>query len=102
MTTILLLTISDIFMTIAWYGHLKYRQSPRLAHPPKEPLPQGCLSDISGPEFSAIVGVFLGIFDNYFAKCPEHDGQRGILFPRMSWSRRRVPSGRPESKQLIA
>jgi uncharacterized protein (DUF486 family) len=25
MTTILLLTISNIFMTFAWYGHLKYR-----------------------------------------------------------------------------
>jgi uncharacterized protein (DUF486 family) len=28
MTTIVLLTISNIFMTFAWYGHLKYRQSP--------------------------------------------------------------------------
>jgi uncharacterized protein (DUF486 family) len=28
MTTIVLLTISNIFMTIAWYGHLKYRSSP--------------------------------------------------------------------------
>jgi len=28
MTTIILLTISNIFMTFAWYGHLKYRQSP--------------------------------------------------------------------------
>src|SRR5438552_11049384 len=28
MTTILLLTISNIFMTSAWYGHLKYRQAP--------------------------------------------------------------------------
>ena len=28
MTTILLLTLSNIFMTIAWYGHLKYRQAP--------------------------------------------------------------------------
>jgi hypothetical protein len=28
MTTIILLTISNIFMTIAWYGHLKYRSSP--------------------------------------------------------------------------
>jgi uncharacterized protein (DUF486 family) len=28
MTTIVLLTISNIFMTIAWYGHLKYRQAP--------------------------------------------------------------------------
>lgn len=27
MTTILLLTISNIFMTFAWYGHLKYRQT---------------------------------------------------------------------------
>ena len=28
MHTILLLTISNIFMTIAWYGHLKYKNSP--------------------------------------------------------------------------
>ncbi len=28
MTTILLLTISNIFMTFAWYGHLKYKSSP--------------------------------------------------------------------------
>ena len=28
MMTILLLTISNIFMTIAWYGHLKYKSSP--------------------------------------------------------------------------
>src|SRR5215472_7071771 len=28
MTTVLLLTISNVFMTFAWYGHLKYRQSP--------------------------------------------------------------------------
>src|ERR1035441_5774743 len=28
MTTIFLLTISNIFMTIAWYGHLKYKNSP--------------------------------------------------------------------------
>jgi uncharacterized protein (DUF486 family) len=28
MKTVLLLTISNIFMTIAWYGHLKYKQSP--------------------------------------------------------------------------
>ncbi|HET7443009.1 MAG TPA: DMT family protein [Terriglobales bacterium] len=27
MTTILLLTISNIFMTFAWYGHLKYRHA---------------------------------------------------------------------------
>jgi uncharacterized protein (DUF486 family) len=26
MWTIILLTISNIFMTFAWYGHLKYRQ----------------------------------------------------------------------------
>jgi uncharacterized protein (DUF486 family) len=26
MRTILLLTISNIFMTFAWYGHLKYRK----------------------------------------------------------------------------
>jgi uncharacterized protein len=28
MTTILLLTLSNIFMTFAWYGHLKYRDVP--------------------------------------------------------------------------
>ena len=28
MATIVLLTISNIFMTIAWYGHLKFRSSP--------------------------------------------------------------------------
>jgi len=28
MRTILLLTFSNIFMTIAWYGHLKYKNSP--------------------------------------------------------------------------
>jgi uncharacterized protein len=28
MWTIILLTISNIFMTFAWYGHLKYRSSP--------------------------------------------------------------------------
>ena len=28
MQTILLLTVSNIFMTIAWYGHLKYKASP--------------------------------------------------------------------------
>ena len=28
MTTIVLLTISNIFMTFAWYGHLKYRSTP--------------------------------------------------------------------------
>lgn len=28
MATILLLTISNIFMTFAWYGHLKFRQTP--------------------------------------------------------------------------
>lgn len=30
MKTIILLTISNIFMTIAWYGHLKYKSSPLL------------------------------------------------------------------------
>ncbi len=29
--TILLLTISNTFMTIAWYGHLKYKQAPLFA-----------------------------------------------------------------------
>ena len=28
MQTVLLLTVSNIFMTIAWYGHLKYKDSP--------------------------------------------------------------------------
>lgn len=28
MQTILLLTLSNVFMTIAWYGHLKHRESP--------------------------------------------------------------------------
>ena len=28
MRTILLLTCSNIFMTFAWYGHLKYRHTP--------------------------------------------------------------------------
>ena len=28
METILLLTVSNVFMTFAWYGHLKYRSSP--------------------------------------------------------------------------
>jgi len=30
MRTILLLTVSNIFMTFAWYGHLKYRDKPLL------------------------------------------------------------------------
>jgi hypothetical protein len=30
MTTILLLFISNIFMTFAWYGHLKHRSAPLL------------------------------------------------------------------------
>lgn len=28
MKTVLLLTISNVFMTFAWYGHLKYKNSP--------------------------------------------------------------------------
>jgi uncharacterized protein (DUF486 family) len=28
MQTVLLLTISNIFMTIAWYGHLRHKDSP--------------------------------------------------------------------------
>jgi uncharacterized protein (DUF486 family) len=28
MTTVMLLTVSNIFMTIAWYGHLKYKEAP--------------------------------------------------------------------------
>lgn len=30
MRTIILLTISNIFMTFAWYGHLKYKSAPLL------------------------------------------------------------------------
>ena len=30
MTTIVLLTLSNIFMTFAWYGHLKFRNAPLL------------------------------------------------------------------------
>lgn len=30
MKIVILLTISNIFMTIAWYGHLKYKESPLL------------------------------------------------------------------------
>lgn len=29
-TTILLLTISNVFMTFAWYGHLKFKSAPLL------------------------------------------------------------------------
>ena len=28
MRTILLLTVSNVFMTFAWYGHLRFRESP--------------------------------------------------------------------------
>jgi uncharacterized protein len=28
MTTVILLVISNVFMTFAWYGHLKYRHAP--------------------------------------------------------------------------
>ena len=28
MRTVVLLTVSNIFMTFAWYGHLKFRESP--------------------------------------------------------------------------
>lgn len=28
MRTVILLTISNIFMTLAWYGHLKYKDTP--------------------------------------------------------------------------
>jgi hypothetical protein len=31
MTTILLLIGSNVFMTFAWYGHLKYRDTPLIA-----------------------------------------------------------------------
>ena len=30
--TIALLTLSNIFMTIAWYGHLKFKQIPWFSH----------------------------------------------------------------------
>ena len=30
--TILLLILSNIFMTIAWYGHLKFKEYPKLAN----------------------------------------------------------------------
>ncbi len=28
MRTVILLTVSNVFMTFAWYGHLKYKHSP--------------------------------------------------------------------------
>lgn len=28
MTTVILLTISNLFMTFAWYGHLKFKETP--------------------------------------------------------------------------
>jgi uncharacterized protein (DUF486 family) len=28
MTTVLLLIVSNVFMTYAWYGHLKHRELP--------------------------------------------------------------------------
>ncbi|MDD5045062.1 MAG: DMT family protein [Candidatus Omnitrophica bacterium] len=28
MKTVILLTVSNVFMTFAWYGHLKYKSSP--------------------------------------------------------------------------
>ena len=31
MRTILLLTASNIFMTVAWYGHLKFKHAPLMA-----------------------------------------------------------------------
>ena len=31
MLTVLLLLVSNIFMTVAWYGHLKHRSAPLLA-----------------------------------------------------------------------
>lgn len=31
MKTVILLTISNIFMTFAWYGHLKFKDKPLLA-----------------------------------------------------------------------
>ena len=30
MPTVILLILSNVFMTIAWYGHLKYKQAPLL------------------------------------------------------------------------
>lgn len=32
--TILLLVVSNVFMTLAWYGHLKLQQTGRIAHWP--------------------------------------------------------------------
>ena len=34
MPTILLLIVSNAFMTIAWYGHLRYRSSPLILGEP--------------------------------------------------------------------
>ena len=31
MKTVMLLVCSNIFMTVAWYGHLKYRKAPLMA-----------------------------------------------------------------------
>ena len=31
MKTVLLLICSNVFMTFAWYGHLKYRKAPLIA-----------------------------------------------------------------------
>ena len=31
MKTVLLLICSNVFMTIAWYGHLKYKKAPLIA-----------------------------------------------------------------------
>ena len=31
MRTVALLTVSNVFMTLAWYGHLKYRSAPLVA-----------------------------------------------------------------------
>jgi len=36
MITALLLFISNIFMTLAWHGHLKFKDKPLLAGHPRE------------------------------------------------------------------
>ncbi len=36
MRTIILLTISNIFMTFAWYGHLKFRSVPPVEGDPRQ------------------------------------------------------------------
>jgi uncharacterized protein (DUF486 family) len=53
MKTIILLTISNVFMTVAWYGHLKYKRALYL----KEQLRW---NHVAG--FAMIVGAVVLIF----------------------------------------